>query len=170
MLGYDVAVVGRLDSVLRAMEFESLQPGKPEDPDEDVWTQDIHASWSRLWILAAYECVRTAAQRATGDRSAFKHLRDRMGLVRIPLAKAEIAKDKKYLGNSVLNLGRVGDPSDAPPIEYRAGGAVPYLPSHIWNTETGSIGWIVIDLSTMAEVLILRCQISDELLAVAEAA
>jgi hypothetical protein len=96
------------------MGFESLQPGRPEDPDEDVWTQDIHASWSRLWVLAAYECVRAAAQRATGDRSTFEHLRDRMGLVRIPLAKAEIAKDKKYLGNGALNLGRVGDPPDAP--------------------------------------------------------
>lgn len=127
-------------------------------------TSDLLISLSRLWVLAGYECVRLSFDKITAAAPGLAELLHRFTLVRIPLAKQEIAKDRA-LGQNAILLGRRGEPQETPPHAYRAGAKIPYWPEFVINLETGSVGWTVIDIvNGGTEVTILRRELSDELL------
>ena len=118
---------------------------------------------SRMWVLSTYEVIRLAQETDVGRTHAkLKALRRRIEMVRVPLAKQEIANDQRI--KDPITLVRVG-PGDPKPQSYSARDPSPYYPPTLGETATGSTAWRVLDSKTGQTVDISRRALSDEMLA-----
>jgi len=93
--------LGRLDAKLISEDAGPPQaPGDPVAATAEGLRLMDHLTLSYLWVLGAYELVRTIDQRCREDRSLFPHqttahlttLKHQFERLRIPLAKMEPAK------------------------------------------------------------------------------
>jgi hypothetical protein len=146
----------RLDLLIRALESEWEQA-----PDGVIdYSLDLRYSLSECWTLRAYEVVRAAVQQLdakgeTNERmTALKH---RLGVVRMPLAKAEIQQARKAKEPIVLTYE---DGSGAK--EYVDDGT--YVVPRQICAETGSAMWCPVDVATGTSAQIRRIDLSNELL------
>lgn len=157
----------RIDLLLRAMEDE--RPTLAEPTDEPAITLALLAgavqgALTRYWIFSAYEALRMAKNLAAGKADPkLRALYERFRIIRIPLAKLQIANDAGL--KTGIMLGTIGPGADTPPEEYSAKAKVEYHPVVLLNRETGSIGWMVIDGTTGIQETIFRRELSDQLLA-----
>lgn len=151
------------DLILRKIEDEAvtlLAQQSANQPMDLLPTFQI--SLSRMWLLSTYEGVRLAHETVAGRNNAkLTELRRRLEMVRVPLAKQEIANDQKI--KDVITLVRVG-PGDPKPQSYSAKERSTYYPPILLITTTGSAGWRVIDSKTKKAIDISRRDLSDEML------
>ncbi len=103
--------IGRLDARLVVEDEHCLTTGKPSNPFGDL---SDHITQSYLWVLGAYEIIRSLDQRAREDETfhpehkeklqRLKHLFER---IRVPLAKFEAARKHRdtdyYIAYPFLN-------------------------------------------------------------------
>lgn len=159
---------GRLDQVCR--NLENLASKNHSNPTFSLLPSFLN-SLSRYWVLSLYESLRVLKEELQkGDRwqdSSYDNLREvfrKIELVRIPLAKHEIAKEKPFFrDNKTLWLEKLDPKPEEKPLAYRPGTAS-YIPVLEFNPITGSICWNVANLKTKAQEVVERRAVSDLLL------
>ncbi|MDQ0421109.1 hypothetical protein J2045_002136 [Peteryoungia aggregata LMG 23059] len=155
----------RLDMLLRSIEAETAKRISANQEQIDL-VFDLQLKLSESWILSIYEVLRTACQQARSkglEHIALKTLHDEFKLVRIPLAKLEIANAK--LAEPELMLQKFGGEEEEPE-SYIADAS--YIIHRAVCTSTGAIQWMAIDIKKKANVWINRHNLSDKLLAFAD--
>ena len=84
----------RIDLILRAVEDEANKRlASKEDKDIVVW--DLQLSFSRYWILSMYKALRIVEKGGQHATPGFDALYQSFRLLRVPLAKGQIAQDAK---------------------------------------------------------------------------
>ena len=156
----------RIDLLLRCLEDEAAISGEPNKEPEitvAIFVNDLKSALTRYWVFSTYEALRIAKNSQAGKPNAkLQALYERFRLIRIPLAKLEIANDAVLTGG--VKLQRVG-PGDPDIQEYKPDAKIEYHPVVLLNVHTGSLGWIVFDAATGSQVSIFRRELSDEFLA-----
>lgn len=164
-------MLGDLDLLLRCLEDE-FNTNK-DDPGLDF---SIHYQFmfSETWILGCYEVLRAFQQRdqeaaalristsGVSELDEFKNIFRDFELLRVPIAKFEIAKDNKL--KQPLPMRRVGD-DETKPIEF-------YDPDdptrcHIMPTgfsSRGSVMWLALDIRNSQQHWVERRDLADRLL------
>ncbi|NIJ16556.1 hypothetical protein [Sphingobium vermicomposti] len=153
-----VASDSRLDMLLRVMELERLERLKAAEAGEVDFADDIFMSLSECWVLRAYEVIRATWERHGRPKEGKIYtLVERLGLVRMPIAKGEIQQAKKAPGPILLvNI----DGSEIKP--YAADGSY-VMPRGICGA-TGAALWIVANIKSGGSVEICRRDLSNEFL------
>jgi hypothetical protein len=152
-----------VDLILRKMEDDSLirmrDPAASQQVDMSLTLQ--HAL-SRMWVLSTYEVIRLAQETDGGRNHAnLTALRRRIEMVRVPIAKQQIANDQKIKGSITL----VPFGAEYPKQPYSAKDRSPYHPPLMWDNATGSAAWMVLDSKTGETIGISRRELSEEMLA-----
>jgi hypothetical protein len=157
-----------IDLVLRAMEEElAAQFEDPLQADERrvMVANSLQHALTRYWVLSTYEVLRIVGRSEAGRvHVKLTALFERFSLVRVPLAKLQIASDRR-LNDGAVMLIKVGDGPEAEPETYRSNAKVEYHPPELIN-DRGSVGWGLFQAATLEPVTIFRQQLSDELLGV----
>lgn len=150
----------RFDMILRSLESERLVAMQGQDVEVD-FAFDLQSTITRYWIYSIYETLRSAIEVA-GDRAdgRLRGLYRKFKLVRIPLAKMQVADDRRIKGD--LMLVRQGDEPDAAAPYDRT--KLDYIAPSFVSTLDGSIGWSVVDVIDDTTHEITRRGLSDELL------
>jgi hypothetical protein len=155
---------GRTDLILRVLEDEAAA-AMPNHGG--VWGQDMQRALTRYWILSSYELLRTLKESPIGKPNArSESLYQRFRLVRVPMTKLQIANDRAL--KQAITLERVGEGPPSDPIPYSASSKSEYFPPEIFNTLTGSIGWMTLDAANLQTHTLTRRQLSDEFLGLLE--
>lgn len=159
--------VGALDCLLRQLEREmSVELDKPADHQLLMGPQ-ILFDHSEVWLLRAYEVIRAAAEQMQ-DRKAqhagLSAVKRRLALVRMPIAKAEIARPeiKARATGDPLMLRRVGGEPTEPEPYVKDGSYI--MPTELCR-ESGSAIWHPVDLDVRQTVAIARRDLAEEILA-----
>ena len=147
----------RFDLILRAVEDDANRL-YPFDDDKDVVALNLQIGLSRYWILSMYEALRIVEKGGPRDEG-FAALFHKFTLLRVPLAKGQIASDAKL--STDLRLVPIGVGAHIEPAPYERGG---YNPPMFLDAFSGSLGWEVIDTSTGGTQPIVRRALSDGLL------
>jgi hypothetical protein len=162
---------GDLDLLLRCLEDEFKTSN---DASEIDFSFHYQMMFSETWIVGCYEILRAfqqrdreaaEARRATSgvsDLGEFKSIFTDFELLRMPIAKFEIAKDNKL--EQPLPMLRVGD-DEAKPIEFYD----PKDPSrfHIMPkgvSPRGSVVWLALDVRNSRQHWVERRDLADRLL------
>jgi hypothetical protein len=106
--------MGHLDAQLCGADAEIVKAG-PEQLNSIFGFDSIqyHRTQSYLWVLGAYEILRTLAQRVSEEQSddppnvleRIKRARDRFARVRVPMAKLEPAGRHRKTDNHIAYPG-----------------------------------------------------------------
>ena len=101
--------LGKLDSRLVVEDASFIETGKPSNPFGDF---SDHFTQSYLWVLGAYEIVRSLDQRAREDETFFpahkqglQQLKHSFERIRIPLAKFEASRRHKDTDSHIAYPG-----------------------------------------------------------------
>ncbi|HWV11766.1 MAG TPA: hypothetical protein VN110_00555, partial [Sphingobium sp.] len=154
-------VNGRLDILLRQLEAEALHILALPPEKQPLLFIDQLSLLSEAWVIKTYELVRAACQqiRIRGEADeGLRRLKHSLGLVRMPMAKAEIQMAERAKPPLMLALG---DGSEVKP--YAADGS--YIMPRMICSRTGSFLWIAVDVRTHRNVEISRRDLADQLLA-----
>jgi hypothetical protein len=157
----DVQQLGSIDLLLRQLEDE-FGPRIAASSLDFVLADQLRVALSVNWIIGAYEVIRMAFLTDDGRKDdKLKSLYVKFELIRVPLAKRQIALDSKV--SAKLTLLRVGDTIDKS-VLYSKDSRIDYAP--IWEVDTsnGSLCWVVIDAKTSGMVRVSRRDLSDECL------
>ena len=164
-------VQGDLDILLRCLEDER---NTNEDASEVDWSLHYQMMFSELWIVGCYEILRAFDQRdrdadkaggatsGVSELDAFKSIFADFELLRMPIAKFEIAKDKQ-LGQP-LRMGRVGD-EEIKSIKFydpKDPGRCHIMPKGV--SERGSAVWLALDGRNLRQYWVDRRDLADRLL------
>jgi hypothetical protein len=169
---------GDLDLLLRCMEdeYEANKTAAQADVTGSILTYNYQLMLSEAWIVGCYEFLRAFRQRdkealdagvrpsGVSDMEAFKSILADLELLRMPMTKYEIAKDKGLI--EPLPLQRIPANNDATD-RYIYDREDPAR-SHIMPTTTstrGSIAWLALDHRTRHERWIERRDLAERLLA-----
>lgn len=150
---------GLVDIFIRAMEEETKRRHDNNHSPVDFHLT-LQNTLSRYWVCSWYEVIRRI-QEKRGRVAQLLALRRKLELVRVPLAKFQIANDRKV--KEPIYFVKQSGPS-AEPEPYTARERLEYNPVHQISTVTGSIGWHVYDTAAKRPVDIFRRDISDEIL------
>lgn len=162
LLSLSIQRAGRLDTVLRCMEDEFTSVALVEGIF--LGRTELLVSLSEAWVGQVYEIVRLSKERELiASSDFFQALEGDFRLLRIPLNKHEIAKDKKL----AVPLSMSRTPSEASDVDYQYD-KTDRLRSHIMPIEIssrGSIQWCAIDISaTLSQRWIERRDLADRFL------
>jgi len=165
---------GDLDLLLRCLEDEyDAQKAATETPENNVYHYQLMLS--ETWVLGCYEILRAFRQRDNEAREAgvatsgvsgmdsFKSIITDLELLRIPMAKYEIAKDNKM--KQPLPMRKFGDGDDVAPQFYDPKDPARYHIMPAGMGPRGSAMWQALDHQTNREYWIERRDLSDRLLA-----
>ena len=162
---------GDLDILLRCLEDEL---NTNNDASRIDFSFHYQMMFSETWIVGCYEILRAFQQR---DRDAAKVGRPTFGvselhefksiftdfeLLRMPIAKFEIAKDKKL--EQPLPMRRVGD-DETKPIEFydpKDPGQFHIMPTGV--SSRGSAMWLALDVRNSRQHWVERRDLADRLL------
>ncbi len=154
---------GELDLVLRCIEDE-LAPGLSQQRNDDLFVSHYLNMMSTYWIGSVYETFRLLRQRKLADQDErFTAILRDLELLRIPLEKHEIAKDRTLMEplTFIRNPPR-NDASDkytyAPGDDKRAH----IMPMGI--SARGSVMWQVTDLKIGGSRWVERRSVADQVL------
>ncbi len=162
---------GDLDILLRCLEDEF---GAKKDASGMDFSFHYQMMFSETWILGCYEILRAFQQRdreaAAAGRSTsgvseldeFKSVFSDFELLRMPIAKFEIAKDNKL--DQPLPMRRVGD-GEAKPIEFydpKDSDRFHIMPSGL--STRGSAMWLALDGRNSRQHWVERRDLADRLL------
>ena len=155
---------GEIDLLLRCLEDEEVQR---ISSGAEPGLLDAHylMMFSVFWIGSMYETFRLLRQRKRADTSPIFHeiLKD-LELLRIPLEKHEIAKDRELKEP----LAMVRSPPNNDATDYYSYDPKDHSRSHIMPaglSKSGSFTWQVIDLKANTGRWIERRGLSDKILA-----
>lgn len=168
----NIKQIGDLDILLRCLEDESTVNTNTPKIDFSLSYQMI---FSETWVISCYEILRTFIQR---DKEAlksgqlpsgiceleeFKSAFNDFELLRIPIAKSEIAKDKTL--EQPLPMRRVGDDETKPLEAYDRNDPNRFhiMPRSV--SARGSAMWLALDVRSLQERWVERRDLSDRLLA-----
>lgn len=130
--------------------------------------------FSEAWIIGCYEILRAFRQRdqeatkagkstsGVSELAEFKSILTDFELLRMPIAKFEIAKDKGL--KSALPLRRVGS-KESEPIEFydqKDPGRFHIMPNGV--SERGSAVWLALDVVNSRQYWVERRDLADRLL------
>ena len=152
-----------VDLILRKMEDNACDRMRDPAASQQVdMLLTLQHALSRMWVLSMYECIRLAHETDDGRIHAkLTVLRRRIEMVRVPIAKRQIAHDQKIKGTITLVPLGAEDPKQT----YSAKDRSPYYPPVVWDNMTGSAVWPVLDSKTGETIFISRRALSDETLA-----
>lgn len=154
---------GILDTILRTLEAEQLERlgrDRAHQQHEGFWPPTLQILFSRLWVLSTYETLRTMKQTAAGRSDpALQAVYERFRIVRIPLAKMEVAGANR-LGAPLEIFG------DGTNRKLRIGRDTRQILPTTICPRTGSVVWEPIDTTTQTVVKLSRLELSDELLSI----
>lgn len=146
----------RLDLLIRQLEDEWQQP-----PEHIVdLSLDLRYSLSECWVLRAYEVVRATAEQLGNNgvgNERLAALKHRLGLIRMPIAKAEIQRAKKAPEPIVLVY------EDGTGAKKYVNDGTYVMPRQLC-ADTGSAMWCPVDIVTGKSLQIRRIDLSNELL------
>jgi hypothetical protein len=155
-----------VDIILREMErelSESLQKESPAGIGSFELANQLQLVLTRMWLLSIYELIRVANSSKTGaENSAIRVLYERLTLVRIPMAKGEIAQER-HLPDGLQLVAGEGETERIHKYEKKKTNN--YIVPMFVRSESGSIGWYVAQSKPLATVELTRRELSDELLA-----
>jgi hypothetical protein len=170
--------LGDLDLLLRAMEAEAAQNGAPQGPSMAFHYQMM---LSETWVMASYEALRAIRQReaeaaeirhndvsssASDDVSQlqiFKDLFRDLELLRMPIAKYELAKDQKMKAPLPMQAYPPnGDATDVQLYDKADPVGSHIMPSGL--SDRKSVAWHVLDHSTSASYWVERRDLADRFL------
>lgn len=166
---------GKLDALLRCLEDECHTPKDASATDSSFHYQMM---FSETWIVGCYEILRAFRQRddeaakagkstsGVSELGEFKSVFTDFELLRMPIAKFEIAKDEKLQHPLPM---RQFNADENKPIEFYD----PKDPSrfHIMPggvSERGSVVWLALDGRSSQEYWIERRNLADRLLSLVE--
>ncbi len=169
--------LGDLDLLLRCMEdeFQANQSAEAADNLGLDHTFHYQLMLSESWVVACYEILRAFRQRddeaylgvdGVSAMAAFKSIFVDVELLRMPLAKYEIAKDKRM--KEPLTMRAIPPNNDA--TDEHIYDKKDPTRSHIMPTGMsgrGSMKWLVLDHSVPREYWVERQDLADRLLALA---
>lgn len=162
---------GDLDILLRCLEDEF---STNKDASGMEFSVHYQMMFSEAWIVGCYEILRAFRQR---DREAVKSSKPTSGvseleefksiftdfeLLRMPIAKFEIAKD--YEQDQPLPMRRVGD-DETKPIEFydpKDPGRFHIMPKGV--SSRGSAVWLALDVRNSRQHWVERRDLADRLL------
>ena len=168
---------GSLDILLRCLEDEfNTKRGASEnkEPPGVDFSYHYQMMFSETWIVGCYEILRAFRQRDSEAKKAgratsgvselneFKSIFSDLELLRMPIAKFEIAKDNKL--EQPLPMRRFGD-DGTKPIEYydpKDPGRFHTMPKGM--SARGSAVWLALDIQNSREHWIERRDLADRLL------
>lgn len=164
--------LGDLDLLLCGIEDE-FEENKSKDAIEHTSIFNYQMMLSEAWVITCYEIIRTVRQRANegapdltdiSDLPQFKSLLLDLELLRMPIAKFEIPKDRTL--KQPLPLGPF-KPDGNIIADYEYSKDDPLRLHHMpWGLGArGSITWLVLDHSTPREYWIERRNLADRALA-----
>lgn len=163
LLGPSVQRVGDLDVLLRSME-DGFCPPKPGDVID--FSTHYQLMLSEMWVSAAYEIARLLRSRKLVEKEIkFEELFHDLELLRIPLNKHEIARDRNHHEPIIMQTSPLYD-GEPRIYEYRQND---HQKAHIMPaslSRRGSAAWCAIDVRDSKEHWIERRQLSDRFLAV----
>lgn len=166
---------GDLDLLLKCMEDEAEANKAAEAADATGLVSIFHYQLmlSEAWVVGCYEFLRAFRQRdsdavkegkrpsGVSDMEEFKSLFADFELLRMPMTKFEIAKDKAM--REPLALQRIGDPSSQTFYDSKD----PWR-SHMMAIDIsarGSVRWLLVDHATRAQRWVERRELAERLLA-----
>jgi len=162
---------GDLDLLLRCLEDEFDVSREEAGGD---FTSHYQMMFSEAWVVGCYEILRAFRQRdeeavkvgkptsGVSELDEFKSIFADFELLRMPIAKFEIAKDKEL--KKPLPMRRVGD-DDAKPVEFydpKDPGRSHFIPRGI--SRRGSVMWLALDIRNSQEHWVERRDLADRLL------
>ncbi len=168
-----IQLEGDLDILLRCLEDE-FNPNK--DASGIDFSFHYQMMFSETWIVGCYEILRAFQQRdreaAAAGRSTsgvseldeFKSIFTDFELLRMPIAKFEIAKDKDKKLEQPLPMRRVGD-DETKPIEFydpKDPGRFYIMPKGV--SARGSAMWLALDVRNSRQHWVERRDLADRLL------
>jgi hypothetical protein len=151
---------GETDSVLRCVEDELADPERRKKIDfvtTPYWTM------SAYWIGAIYEVLRLLRERKLMSEPEAEPIFKDFELLRIPLEKHEIAKDRNFaepVRMSRVPLNEEGD--DYYTYDPRSPERAHIMPSGL--SQRGSLTWQVIESTNHSSRWIERRSLSDRIL------
>jgi hypothetical protein len=160
LLSPDIQRYGDIDLLVRCMEDERAQ----KLASIDMFAYHYQKLMSDYWIGSMYEIFRLLRQRGLADADpAFNEIFSDLELIRMPLEKFELAKDKK-LGRplEMTRLPERNDESDKYVYDKNDD-----LRSHIMPTtvsENGSVEWHVHDVIIGENRWVQRRNLSDRII------
>src|ERR1700674_530451 len=163
LLGAAIQRDGNVDVVLRSMEDELAAP-KATGPH--MMHFHYQKMLSELWVGSVYETVRLLVERKLGPAdSVFRELAHDLTMLRIPLEKHEIARDKKL--TAPLQMRRLPPNNGETGIyEYPKDDSTKAHIMPVGTSGRGSVMWNVIDIQANVERWLERRDLSERLLAV----
>ena len=162
---------GDLDILLRCLEDEF---STNKDASGMEFSVHYQMMFSEAWIVGCYEILRTFRQRdseatkggkptsGVSELEEFKSIFSDFELLRMPIAKFEIAKD--YEQDQPLPMRRVGD-DETKPIEFydpKDPGRFHIMPKGV--SSRGSARWLALDLRNSRQHWVERRDLADRLL------
>jgi hypothetical protein len=169
---------GDLDLLLRCMEdeFEANKAAAEADATGLNLTVPYQLMLSETWIVGCYEILRAFRQRDDEARKAgvrtsgvselasFKSIFADFELLRMPMAKFEIAKDKGLKDPLPLQRGPPNDDaSDQAIYDSKNSARYHIMPSGL--SPRGSAVWLALDHATRREHWVERRDLAERLLA-----
>jgi hypothetical protein len=166
---------GDLDLLLRCMEDE-FGNNKADEALGPDFTLHYQLMLSETWVVACYEILRAFRQRDSesdlGDDSVsgltkFKSVFADLELLRMPIAKFEIAKEKKI--KQPLSLKAYPLNNDATDTRvYDRGDPTRSCFMQTSFSPRGSVMWLALDHSVPRQYWVERRELADRLLSLAE--
>ncbi|WP_342360782.1 hypothetical protein [Terrarubrum flagellatum] len=151
----------RVDLLLRSLEREFVERRSRGDTSGGV-ADDLQFLLTRYWLLSTYEAMRIVRDsKHAKSNSKLLALCYDFEAVRVPIAKLEIANDSKLKPG--LQFTRMPAREDDQPEPYKPGD---YYPPTIISSETGSVGWVIIEPKKLAQRQIFRRDLSDRMLSI----
>lgn len=161
LLSNNIQRLGRLDLLIRSLEDE-VNAGLDEN---DIFTFDHLAMLSEVWVGGEYEIFRLLRQRKrSGTNALFPQILKFLELLRMPMEKHEIAKDRRL--QEPLQLQRSppnNDETDFYEYDKNDDSRSHIMPSAVSGVN-GSLMWHVIDLENNTSYWIERRWLSDQIL------
>lgn len=164
LVAMSVQRIGELDLVLRCMENE-FNSSEEKPNDSQLLTFHLQKSLSELWVGSIYEVVRLVQDRKIISSDALAVLYNDLTLLRVPLMKHEIARERKMKEPLVLQK-----------LPLNNGEPDLYIYSHVDRDRGhimpcgvsvhGSTTWLVIDIKTQEEYWLERVALSDRFIEV----
>ena len=171
LLSMSIQQHGYLDILLRCIEDEYDESRINSDATQDILASHYQKMMSEIWIITVYETFRTIVEiEKPPPDSDLAILAHHLRLIRIPLAKHQIARDDRL--DEPLKMVRYpqnNDDSDF--VDYGTGNRRNeyYDPkrAHIMRSGTsarGSCIWEVIDGATKESFWLERRELSERIL------
>jgi hypothetical protein len=164
LISSSVQKAGELDLLLRCLENEFKSSTTNQD-DAQMFVFNILITFSELWIGSIYEIVRLIQDRKVVSSESLSTLYNDLTLLRVPLMKHEIAKERKM--NEPLVFKKYPHNNDETDL-YTYSREDPYR-GHIMLmgvSPRGSVMWNVIDITKRSEFWVERLALSERFISI----